>query len=77
MAKTLISDPIWGQQNFSHGFNLYWYLEHVPSYHPMQFPGAPMTQTSKNDKKPNFGPDFGPFGLNLGPQLFCGFCFYQ
>ena len=24
----------------------------------------------KNDKKPNFGPDFGVPGLNLGPQIF-------
>ena len=30
-----------------------------------------MIQTSKNDKKPNFGPDFGPFNPNLGPQFFC------
>ena len=24
-----------------------------------------MIQTSENDKRPNFGPDFGPFGPNL------------
>ena len=24
----------------------------------------------KNDKKANFGPNFGPFGPNLGPQIF-------
>ena len=27
-----------------------------------------MNQTSKNVEKPNFGPDFGPFGPNLGSQ---------
>ena len=35
-----------------------------------------MNQTSKNDKKtPNFGPDFGPLGPNLGPK-FLGEEFY-
>ena len=29
-----------------------------------------MNQTWENDKKPNFGPDFGLFGTNLGPQNF-------
>ena len=29
-----------------------------------------MNQTLKNGKKPNFGPDFGPFGSNLGTQTF-------
>ena len=30
----------------------------------------------KNDKKPNFRPDFGPFGPNLGlKNLFCDFAF--
>ena len=24
----------------------------------------------KNDKKTNFGPNFNPFGLNLGPKTF-------
>ena len=27
-----------------------------------------MKQTSENNKKPNFGPDFGLFGSNLGPK---------
>ena len=31
-----------------------------------------MDQTSQNIKKPNFGPDFGLFGPNLGPQNFFG-----
>ena len=33
-----------------------------------------MNQTWKNDKKPNFGPDFGPFGPNMDPKKsFCVF----
>ena len=31
-----------------------------------------MNQTWENKKKPNFGPDFGLFGPNLGPQIFFG-----
>ena len=29
-----------------------------------------MNQTRENGKKPNFGPDFGPFGPNSGCQIF-------
>ena len=37
-----------------------------------------MYQTWKNDKKPNFGPNFDQFGPNLGPQIFFrGFYLYQ
>ena len=36
----------------------------------MQFPGKLMDQTLKNDKTPNFEPDFGPFGTNLGHHFF-------
>ena len=36
----------------------------------MQFLKKLIKQTWKNYKKPNFGPDFGPFGLNLDPQTF-------
>ena len=36
----------------------------------MQFTGKLMNQTWENDEKPNFGPDFGPFDPNLGPQNF-------
>ena len=33
-----------------------------------------MDHTLKNDKKPNFRPDFGPFGPGLGHQsFFAGF----
>ena len=36
----------------------------------MQFKGKIMNQTGENGNKPNFGLDFGPFGPNLGPQIF-------
>ena len=29
-----------------------------------------MNQTLENSQKLNFGPDFGQFGPNLGPQFF-------
>ena len=29
-----------------------------------------MNQTWENNENPNFRPDFGPFGPNLGPQIF-------
>ena len=29
-----------------------------------------MNQTCENEKKPNFKPNFGPFGTNSGPQVF-------
>ena len=33
-----------------------------------------MKQTSENNKKPNFGPNFGLFGSHLGPKnVFGGF----
>ena len=35
----------------------------------MQFPEKLTNQTSENGEKPNFGSDFDPFGLNLGPQI--------
>ena len=38
-------------------------------YYCLQFQGKLMNQTWKNGKKkPGFGPNFGPFGLNLGPK---------
>ena len=36
----------------------------------MQFQEKLMNQTWENSKKPDFGPDFGPFGLNFGPKIF-------
>ena len=70
-----MSDPIWGSRSFFYGFYLYYWLGNIPSYHPMKFPGKLMNQTSKNVEKPNFGPDFGPVGPNLGSQrvFFVGF----
>ena len=35
----------------------------------MQFKGKLLNQTLENNKKPNFGPDFGQFGLNFSPPL--------
>ena len=42
----------------------------VASYHCMQFQGKLINQASENGKKPNFGPDFGPFSQNLGHNFF-------
>ena len=36
----------------------------------MQFPEKLKNQTWKNVKKSNFGPDFGPFGPNLGLKTY-------
>ena len=36
----------------------------------MQLARKITNQTSENGEKPNFGVDFGSFGLNLGPQVF-------
>ena len=36
----------------------------------MQFKEKLMNQTWQNGKKPNFGPDFGLFGPNLGCCIF-------
>ena len=44
-------------------------LDVVADYHCMQFQGKLMNQTWENDKKPNFGADFGPFGPNVGLQI--------
>ena len=45
-------------------------LDIAASYHCMQFQRKLMNQTWENRKKPSFEPDFGPFGPNLGHQLF-------
>ena len=37
----------------------------------MQLTGKLMNQTWENGEKPNFGPDFGLFGPNLGPKYCC------
>ena len=36
----------------------------------MQFAGKLMNQTSENEKKTNFGPNFHLFDKNLGPPNF-------
>ena len=36
----------------------------------MEFRWKLMNQTGENGKKPNFGPNFGLFGPNLGPKFF-------
>ena len=35
----------------------------------MQFQGKLMYQTLENDRKPNFGSDFGPFWPKFGPPI--------
>ena len=43
----------------------------------MQFKEKLMNQTWENDKKPNFGPNFGSFGPTLGTKHFLhGFYLY-
>ena len=36
----------------------------------MEFKEKLMNQACENDKKPNFGPDFGLFGTNLDSNFF-------
>ena len=54
-------------------FYHYYMLNIVASYHCMQQQRKLMNQTWENDKKPSFGPDFGPFDPNLGPIFFVDF----
>ena len=37
----------------------------------MQFKGKLINQTKENGKKPNFGPDFGPFWPKFSAQKIC------
>ena len=60
--EKIISAPIWAFCTFY----LYYYLDIVPSYHPMQFKGKLMNQTWGKSKKPNFGPNFGLFWPKFG-----------
>ena len=41
----------------------------VAGYHCMQFQGKLINQASENGKKPNSGPDFGPFSQSLGHKF--------
>ena len=45
-------------------------VRHCPKLQFVQYQDNLMKQTWKNDKKLNFGPDFGSFGTNLGPKFF-------
>ena len=56
---------IWAQKIYFHEFYLYQMLNIVASYHCMQYQRKLINQTWENDRKPSFGPDFGPFGPNL------------
>ena len=42
----------------------------LPSFYPRKLKPKLMSETLENSNKPNLGPDFGPFGRNLGPQFF-------
>ena len=62
--------PNLGPKKNFHEFFLYYILDIVASYHYMQFQRRIINQTWENAKKPSFGPNFGPFGPNLGHQIF-------
>ena len=57
-------------------FYLYYFLDIVPSYHPMQFKGKLMKQIGQNDKKPNFRPNFGRLWPDSNCQFFLFFFFF-
>ena len=56
----MVKNSIWAPKNLFMGFT-------SPSSETVL---QAMNQTWKNDKKPNFGPDFGTFGPNLGHKFF-------
>ena len=62
--------PNLSSKNFFHGFDPYYTLDILASYHCIQFQGKLMNQTWKNGKKTNFGPNFDPFSPNLSHQIF-------
>ena len=75
MPKDLVLGPILTplpppppQKIFFLGFYLYQMSHIVASYYCMQFQRKLIHQTWENDKKPSFGPNFGPFGTNSGLQ---------
>ena len=43
-------------------------LSRCCNYHCMEFQGKPINKTWKNDKKPSFRTNFGPFDTNSGRQ---------
>ena len=62
--------PNLGLQKFFGEFYLQELLNIVLGYYPVQFKRKLTNQTSKNSKKTNFGPNFGPSAPNLGPKKF-------
>ena len=77
MSKNLISFPIfaclpqiWNPQKFFLQFYFHELLNIVPSYYRMQFKVKLMNEAWENDKKPNFGNDFGPFVPKLSAKFF-------
>ena len=84
MANNLVSTTIlaplaqsWTPKNYFYSFYFCYMLDINASYHCMQFQGKLMNQTWENDKKPNSGPDYGPFAENLGAKTFFrGFYLY-
>ena len=62
--------PNLGLQKFFGEFYLEQSLNIVLGYYPVQFKRKLMNQTSKNSKKTNFGPNFGPSAQNLGSKKF-------
>ena len=72
MWKNLISGPIlaclphiWNPQKIFLEFYFHELLNVVPSYYRVQFKVKLMNEAWENDKKPNFGPDIGPFAPKL------------
>ena len=59
-----------GPKKFFREFYLYFTLDIVERYQCMQFQEKLMSQNWENSKKPSFWPHFGPFGQNLGRQIF-------
>ena len=52
-------------------------LDIVASHNCVQFHRKLTNQTRENGKKPDFGPDFGPFGPNWGCHFFFFFFFFK
>ena len=74
--KTLILELIWGPLIFFSWvlpLLVIWHCSKLSSYAILRQTNEP---NQRNGKKPNFGPDFGLFGSNLGAQnFFVGFTF--
>ena len=62
--------PNLGPPKFFLEFYFHELLNIVPSYYRMQFKVKLMIEAWENDKKPNFGPDFGQFAPKLSSQIF-------